>query len=234
MPAAVVPDASAVTNHADVSGYNKYYGWYEGSNDDLGRVGRTPAHGRSVAQLRAFGVRRRRQHHPARAQSQRTEPGRSVPPGGVPGAAARGVLEAGEARGRTSGARSSGTCSTSPPTSATRAASLASTTRAWSPATGRRARTPSTGTRPTGHRRRPCTSPAGAGLSAPLPRPRSRCTPTPPGHAHPQRRVARERSSSDRIFKWTGVTLRSGQNTVTVTATIDGTTYTDTATWTLS
>ncbi|SEG93090.1 beta-galactosidase [Actinacidiphila yanglinensis] len=42
------------------------------------------------------------------------------------------------------------------------------------------------------------------------------------------------RSSTDHIFTWTGVTLRPGTNTVTVTATIDGTTHTDTATWTLA
>jgi beta-galactosidase len=41
------------------------------------------------------------------------------------------------------------------------------------------------------------------------------------------------RSSTDRIFKWTGVTLARGQNTVTATATINGTTHTDTVTWTL-
>lgn len=43
-----------------------------------------------------------------------------------------------------------------------------------------------------------------------------------------------KRSSTDRIFIWTGVTLRPGANTVTVTASIDGATYTDTATWTLT
>ncbi|WP_329173016.1 glycoside hydrolase family 2 protein [Streptomyces sp. NBC_01477] len=42
------------------------------------------------------------------------------------------------------------------------------------------------------------------------------------------------RSSSDRIFTWTGVTLRPGANTVTVTASIAGTPHTDTATWTLT
>jgi beta-galactosidase len=41
-------------------------------------------------------------------------------------------------------------------------------------------------------------------------------------------------SSSDRLFRWTGVTLRPGANTVTVTASIDGTTHTDTVTWTLT
>jgi beta-galactosidase len=42
------------------------------------------------------------------------------------------------------------------------------------------------------------------------------------------------KSSSDHIFKWTGVTLRKGANTVTVTASIGGTTHTDTVTWTLA
>jgi beta-galactosidase len=42
------------------------------------------------------------------------------------------------------------------------------------------------------------------------------------------------RSSTDHIFNWTGVTLRQGANTVTATATINGTTLTDTVTWTLS
>ncbi|MEU3460737.1 glycoside hydrolase family 2 TIM barrel-domain containing protein [Streptomyces sp. NPDC006733] len=42
------------------------------------------------------------------------------------------------------------------------------------------------------------------------------------------------RSSTDRVFTWTGVTLRPGANTITVTATIDGTTHTDTVTWTLT
>jgi beta-galactosidase len=42
------------------------------------------------------------------------------------------------------------------------------------------------------------------------------------------------RASTDRIFTWTGVTLRPGTNTVTVTATINGTPVTDTVTWTLS
>ncbi|MEU7874667.1 glycoside hydrolase family 2 TIM barrel-domain containing protein [Dactylosporangium sp. NPDC049140] len=41
------------------------------------------------------------------------------------------------------------------------------------------------------------------------------------------------RSSTDRIFKWTGVTLRPGDNTVTVTATVNGTAQTDTVTWRL-
>lgn len=40
-------------------------------------------------------------------------------------------------------------------------------------------------------------------------------------------------SSSDRIFKWAGVTLKPGRNTVVVTATINGSTYTDTVDWTL-
>jgi beta-galactosidase len=42
------------------------------------------------------------------------------------------------------------------------------------------------------------------------------------------------KSSTDHIFTWTGVTLRSGTNTVTATAVINGTTVTDTVTWTLS
>jgi beta-galactosidase len=42
------------------------------------------------------------------------------------------------------------------------------------------------------------------------------------------------RTSTDRIFTWIGVTLRPGTNTVTVTATINGTPVTDTVTWTLS
>jgi len=42
------------------------------------------------------------------------------------------------------------------------------------------------------------------------------------------------RSSADHIFTWPGVTLRSGTNTVTATAVINGTTVTDTVTWTLS
>jgi beta-galactosidase len=40
-------------------------------------------------------------------------------------------------------------------------------------------------------------------------------------------------SSGDRIFRWPGITLRPGQNTVTVTATINGSTYTDSVNWTL-
>ncbi|GAA3822280.1 glycoside hydrolase family 2 TIM barrel-domain containing protein [Streptomyces phyllanthi] len=40
-------------------------------------------------------------------------------------------------------------------------------------------------------------------------------------------------SSGDRVFRWAGVTLRPGRNTVTVTATINGSTYTDTVDWTL-
>ncbi|MEE1833073.1 glycoside hydrolase family 2 protein [Streptomyces sp. SP17KL33] len=40
-------------------------------------------------------------------------------------------------------------------------------------------------------------------------------------------------SSGDRIFRWTDVTLRPGQNTVTVTATINGSTHTDSVNWTL-
>ncbi|GAA4245063.1 glycoside hydrolase family 2 protein [Dactylosporangium darangshiense] len=42
------------------------------------------------------------------------------------------------------------------------------------------------------------------------------------------------RSSTDHIFTWPGVTLRPGTNTVTATAVINGTTVTDTVTWTLS
>ncbi|MFC8453444.1 glycoside hydrolase family 2 protein [Kitasatospora sp. NPDC057223] len=42
------------------------------------------------------------------------------------------------------------------------------------------------------------------------------------------------RSSSDRIFRWTGVKLRQGANTLTVTASIAGATHTDTVTWTLA
>src|SRR6266508_1104422 len=41
------------------------------------------------------------------------------------------------------------------------------------------------------------------------------------------------RSSTDRIFKWSAVTLQPGTNTISVTATIDGTTHIDTVTWTL-
>ncbi|MFE6624419.1 DUF4982 domain-containing protein [Streptomyces sp. NPDC057740] len=40
--------------------------------------------------------------------------------------------------------------------------------------------------------------------------------------------------SSDHILRWANVTLRPGQNTVTVTATINGSTYTDSVNWTLS
>ncbi|MEV6008360.1 glycoside hydrolase family 2 TIM barrel-domain containing protein [Streptomyces sp. NPDC051976] len=40
-------------------------------------------------------------------------------------------------------------------------------------------------------------------------------------------------TSSDRIFRWTGVTLRPGRNTVTVTAVIGGATRTDSVDWTL-
>ncbi|MDX3643521.1 DUF4982 domain-containing protein, partial [Streptomyces sp. MB09-02B] len=40
-------------------------------------------------------------------------------------------------------------------------------------------------------------------------------------------------SSGDHIFRWPSITLRPGQNTVTVTATINGSTYTDTVNWTL-
>ncbi|GJF33605.1 beta-galactosidase [Kitasatospora sp. NE20-6] len=43
-----------------------------------------------------------------------------------------------------------------------------------------------------------------------------------------------KRNSSDRIFKWTGVKLRQGTNTLTVTASIAGATHTDTVTWTLA
>ncbi|WP_329236720.1 glycoside hydrolase family 2 protein [Streptomyces sp. NBC_00111] len=42
------------------------------------------------------------------------------------------------------------------------------------------------------------------------------------------------RSSTDRIFTWTGVTLRPGSNTVSVRASIGGSTCTDTVTWTLA
>jgi beta-galactosidase len=42
------------------------------------------------------------------------------------------------------------------------------------------------------------------------------------------------RTGSDRIFTWTGVELRSGANTLTVTASIAGATHTDTVTWTLA
>ena len=42
------------------------------------------------------------------------------------------------------------------------------------------------------------------------------------------------RTADDHIFKWTGVTLRPGPNTVKVTATIDGAVQSDTVTWTLS
>jgi beta-galactosidase len=41
------------------------------------------------------------------------------------------------------------------------------------------------------------------------------------------------KTSTDRIFKWTGVTLQSGPNTVQVSATIGGTAVMDTVTWTL-
>ncbi|WP_234312036.1 glycoside hydrolase family 2 protein [Streptomyces griseus] len=40
-------------------------------------------------------------------------------------------------------------------------------------------------------------------------------------------------SSGDHIFVWADVTLRPGQNTVAVTATINGSTYTDSVVWTL-
>ncbi|ACU75707.1 Beta-galactosidase [Catenulispora acidiphila DSM 44928] len=41
-------------------------------------------------------------------------------------------------------------------------------------------------------------------------------------------------SSSNRVFRWTGVKLRPGANTITASASIAGTTYTDTVTWTLT
>ena len=41
------------------------------------------------------------------------------------------------------------------------------------------------------------------------------------------------RSTTDHIFTWTGVTLRPGANTVTATATINGTPVSDAVTWTL-
>lgn len=41
-------------------------------------------------------------------------------------------------------------------------------------------------------------------------------------------------SSSDHIFRWTGVILKPGENTVEVTATINGSTYTDSVVWTLA
>ncbi|MFF9780438.1 glycoside hydrolase family 2 TIM barrel-domain containing protein [Streptomyces sp. NPDC013978] len=40
-------------------------------------------------------------------------------------------------------------------------------------------------------------------------------------------------SSGDHIFRWPDITLRPGQNTVTVTATINGSTHTDSVNWTL-
>ena len=42
------------------------------------------------------------------------------------------------------------------------------------------------------------------------------------------------KAGTDHIFIWTGVTLRAGTNTVTATATVNGTPLTDTVTWTLS
>lgn len=41
-------------------------------------------------------------------------------------------------------------------------------------------------------------------------------------------------SSGDHVFVWNDVTLRQGQNTVSVTATVNGTPQTDTVTWTLT
>ncbi|HET6356974.1 glycoside hydrolase family 2 protein [Streptomyces sp.] len=41
-------------------------------------------------------------------------------------------------------------------------------------------------------------------------------------------------SSVDRVFRWTNVNLKAGENKVTVTATINGTTHTDTVIWTLA
>jgi beta-galactosidase len=41
-------------------------------------------------------------------------------------------------------------------------------------------------------------------------------------------------SSSDRIFRWANVTLKQVQNTVAVTATVNGSTYTDSVVWTLA
>ncbi|BBC37768.1 Beta-galactosidase [Streptomyces graminofaciens] len=40
-------------------------------------------------------------------------------------------------------------------------------------------------------------------------------------------------SSSNRVFRWATITLRPGRNTVVVTATVNGSTYTDTVDWTL-
>ncbi|MGW1024200.1 DUF4982 domain-containing protein [Streptomyces sp. NPDC002577] len=40
-------------------------------------------------------------------------------------------------------------------------------------------------------------------------------------------------NSSDHVFRWANVTLKPGRNAVTVTATINGSTYTDTVDWTL-
>ncbi|GAA3294342.1 hypothetical protein GCM10020295_18630 [Streptomyces cinereospinus] len=163
-------DDADVAAHADTTGYNKYFGWYGGSYNDAGgwadrlhqadpqRTFAVSEYGAGANTTQhalnprrrvpgASGTRRSTRHCCTR------RPGGSSPPG------------------PTSGAPSSGTCSTSPPTGGTRAASRASTTRDWSHATGRPARTPSTGTRPTGPPHRPCTSPAAAGPHARRPRP---------------------------------------------------------------
>lgn len=46
--------------------------------------------------------------------------------------------------------------------------------------------------------------------------------------------VGGTRTSADHIYTWPNVTLNHGANTVTVTGTRNGTTYTDSATWTVS
>lgn len=46
-------------------------------------------------------------------------------------------------------------------------------------------------------------------------------------------RVGVAQTSDDHIYRWPGVTLAPGANVVTVTGTRGGTTYTDSATWTL-
>ncbi len=208
-------DTGGLPSHTDVVGYNEYFGWYGGTYNQFGGWADGVHAARPEHADRGQRVRRGRGAHAARRQPGDASRRRAVPPRGVPGAAARGDLEADRGaafpvgqvhlehvrlrgrqpqRGRHAGPQRQGH------------GELRS---------AQRRRTRSSGTRPTGRASRSSTSPGGGSTRARPRRSTSRSTPTstasrsPSGASRSRRRRRPTTSSSFRRCRWRPATTRS-------------------------
>ena len=169
----------ALSQHTDTVGYNRYYGWYSGSYNDLdGFLSSThrnfPNRSFAMSEYGAGASIYQHEENPNQTGSNQQSP-------------SRGVAEPASTRhpGRrwrvnpTSGESLSGSCLTLLPPTAMKEIIMAATIRDCAPTTAKLPRMPITGTKLTGRPHRSFTSPIGA-LSPVQWRPRtSRYTPTP-------------------------------------------------------